>query len=176
MSTVQTMLERARVGDSDAFAALVAQHERRLQALACRLLGRPDLVEDALQEAYVRAFRGLSRFRGQADFGTWLYRITYNVCMDELRRRRRQAVSVDSGQDRPAVPDAPDPADFCAERHALAAALARLTTRERSAVVLVDGYGMGYVQAAEILGVAPGTVGSRVFRARGALRQALEAA
>jgi len=81
-------LEKARGGDQHAFSLLLRQHDERMRALAWKLLGDRDRMDDALQEAYVKAWRSLGGFREDADFGTWLYRITYNACMDELRRSR----------------------------------------------------------------------------------------
>ena len=78
------ILDRARGGDHEAFAAVVRLYDAKLRGLAFRVLGDRDRMDDALQEAYVRAFRALPRFRGDARMGTWLFRITYNACLDEL--------------------------------------------------------------------------------------------
>jgi RNA polymerase sigma-70 factor, ECF subfamily len=87
--TASSVVERARRGDQEAFAALVRHYDRGLRALAYRLVGDRDRIDDALQEAYVNAFRALPRFRGDSDLGTWLYRIAYNACLDELERSRK---------------------------------------------------------------------------------------
>ena len=78
------LLNRARQGDEEAFATIVHVYDRRLRGLAYRVLGDTNRMDDALQEAYVRAFRALPRFRGDARLSTWLFRITYNACLDEL--------------------------------------------------------------------------------------------
>ena len=83
------VLERARDGDHDAFAAVVRLYDRRLRGIAFRVLGDRERMDDALQEAYLRAFRALPRFRGDARVSTWLFRITYNACLDELARARK---------------------------------------------------------------------------------------
>jgi RNA polymerase sigma-70 factor (ECF subfamily) len=167
-----TAVERAASGDREAFAALVRRHDEGLRALAYRLLGDRDRMDDALQEAYVRAFRGLPRFRGDSAFGTWLYRIAYNTCLDELERGRREAAVRVS-----AAPEAADPggavAERASERADLAAALASLQPADRVAVLLVDAQGFDYESAARILGVPAGTIGSRLNRARAALRREL---
>jgi RNA polymerase sigma-70 factor (ECF subfamily) len=162
--------ERARAGDRRAFAAVVRHYDAGLRALAYRLLGDRSRMDDALQEAYVHAFRGLSRFRGDSAPGTWLYRIAYNACIDELRRSR-QVVPLDSIRDRP------DPAvavaDDVVTRTSLEDALTRLSPEDRAAVLLVDAQGFDYRQAADVLGVPEGTVGSRLHRARTVLRSAI---
>src|ERR671914_1464692 len=84
-----TVLDRARAGDQEAFTALIRHYDPGLRRLAYRLLGDRERMDDALQEAYVKAFRALPRFRGDSSLGTWLYRIAYNACLDELERSRR---------------------------------------------------------------------------------------
>jgi RNA polymerase sigma-70 factor, ECF subfamily len=165
-------LALARSGDPDAFLRLVEPHDRGLRALAYRMLRDRDRMDDALQETYVLAFRGLPRFRGDASFSTWLYRIAYNVALGELRRSRR--LHVVGFEDVGEPPDrGPDPAEEVALRAGLAAALAELSPEDRAAVVLVDAQGFDYRAAGEILGVPVGTVASRLNRARTALRLAL---
>ena len=75
------VVERARAGDHRAFRSLIAHYDRGLRALAYRLLGNAGQMDDVLQDAYVKAFRALGRFRGDAGVGTWIYRITYNACI-----------------------------------------------------------------------------------------------
>jgi RNA polymerase sigma-70 factor (ECF subfamily) len=166
------ILERARRGDQEAFAAVIRHYDPGLRALAFRLLGDRDRMDDALQEAYVKAFRALPRFRGDSKLGTWLYRIAYNACLDELARSRRVV-------ELPLVEEAgqpggwADPGDVAAQRHDLAAALAALPPEERAAVLLVDAQGFDYRNAGRVLGVPEGTVASRLSRARASLRHAL---
>jgi len=159
--------------DDDAFVALVAQHDSALRALAFRLLGDADRMDDALQEGYARAFRGLGRFRGDSTHATWLYRIVYNVCIEELRRSRRLRLVQLEEADEPAEA-AREVAETIATRIGLADALARLAPEDRAAVLLVDAQGFDYRSAAEITGVPEGTIASRLNRARRALRHALD--
>jgi RNA polymerase sigma-70 factor, ECF subfamily len=168
------VVDRARRGDQEAFAAVIRHYDPGLRALAYRLLEDRDLMDDALQEAYVKAFRGLPRFRGHAKLGTWLYRIVYNACLDELRRARAAPVSAFEDLDgrperRPAVPETVE------ARSVLAAALGELDPRDRATVLLVDAFGFDYGDAAQVLDVPVGTVASRLNRARGVLRRALQA-
>jgi RNA polymerase sigma-70 factor (ECF subfamily) len=164
------VLARARRGDQRAFALLVRHYDDGLRALAYRLLGDRDRMADALQEAYVRAFRALPSFRGDAAVGTWLYRIAYNACVDELRRER-QVVPLDSVRERP--DPRPEPGEILPVRHRLADALAALPAADRAAVPLVDAQGFDYRSAAEILGMPEGTVASRLNRTRAVLRRFL---
>jgi RNA polymerase sigma-70 factor (ECF subfamily) len=167
----QVALARARRGDEGAFAALVRHYDTGLRRLAYRLLGDRARMDDALQEAYLSAYRALPRFRGDSSLGTWLYRIAYNACLDELKRTR-EVVDLESVRDR-AQADG-DPIDALSLRQTLAAALTALPLEDRTAVLLVDANGFDYRSAAEVLGIPEGTVASRLNRARAALRQTLQ--
>jgi RNA polymerase sigma-70 factor (ECF subfamily) len=167
-----SVLDRARTGDHDAFTALVRHYDPGLRALAHRLLGDRDRMDDALQEAYLRAFRAISQFRGEAAFGTWLYRIAYNVCLQELARSQRiRAVPLESAE--PSGQQA-DVGETVLLRSGLAEALAALPADERAAVLLVDAHGFDYRTAGEVLGAPEGTIASRLNRARASLRRALD--
>ncbi|MEO6627398.1 MAG: RNA polymerase sigma factor [Aquihabitans sp.] len=169
------VLDRARHGDQDAFASIVGHYNHRLRALAFQLLGNCDRMDDVLQEAYVKAFRALPLFKGASALGTWLYRITYNACLDDLRRRPAvSAVTYDPDLVATIADHRPGQAEVVVERDDLAAALDRLPTDQRAAVMLVDAYGLDYADAAEVLGVRAGTIGSRLSRAHASLRIALE--
>ena len=165
------LLAAARAGDSAAFAELIRSYDRPLRALVFRLLEDASAMDDVLQDSYVKAYRSLRGFTGDARFGTWLYRIVYNTCLDELRRRARHPhVPLES------VPDRRDPVDLASAvstRTTLARALASLPAELRAVALLVDAEGMSYDEAGEILGLPPGTVASRLHRARAVLRPAL---
>jgi RNA polymerase sigma-70 factor (ECF subfamily) len=142
---------------------LVRDHDERLRGLAYKLLGGDrDRMDDALQDAYLRAFAAFPRFRREADPGTWLYRIVYNACIDELRR-------TDSPAPRPGAVAGDDDDDGAATVRALAA----LPVDQRVTVVLVDGEGFDSAAAARILGVRTATVASRLSRARASMHQTL---
>ena len=157
--------------EPDAFIEVVRAHDARLRALATRMLVDRNRVDDVLQEAYVRAHRALPRFRQDADLGTWLHRITYNCCVDELRAAGRRPRPMEVVPDRPAP--ASGPGRQIAVRAVVRAALAELPEDQRAAVLFVDGSGMDYAAAAVALGVPRGTVASRVARARRVLRARL---
>lgn len=164
---------RSPAGDPAEFAALVRRHDDRLRGLAYKLLaGDRHRMDDAMQEAYLNAYRALPGFRSDADVSTWLYRIVYNACVDELRRGRRRPEPVDpADHERPTARSGP--ATQAAAADAALRGLRALPDDQRVTVVLVDGEGFDNVQAAELLGVAPGTVASRLSRARAAMRAVL---
>lgn len=168
------VLARAKAGDPQAFTEVVRHYDHRLRALAYRLLGDRAAMDDALQEAYVKAYRALPGFREDAGLGTWLYQITYRACVDVQRREGRHETAplhaADPGDGRPG---GHDPAATAAARTDLQRALAALPVDQRAAVLLVDAEGLDYDAAASVLGVAPGTIASRLSRARPALRAAL---
>ena len=158
--------------DRKGFTRLILEHDERLRALTYRLLGDRDLMDDVLQEVYVKAFAALPGFRGRSSAGTWLYRIAFTTCIDTLRRRRRlEALPDDLLQD--VVDPGPDPGDELAERERLALALGALPPEQRAAVLLVDRDGFDYKTVAEILDVPFGTAASRVAAARHVLRRIL---
>jgi RNA polymerase sigma-70 factor, ECF subfamily len=164
-----SLIDKARRGDPVAFGDLIRDFDHGFRRLAYRLLGDSHEMEDVLQDAYVKAFLALPRFRGESTLRSWLYRVVYNACLDQLRRERPQTATL-----RPElVTSAPDPADVVATRTALEEALAALLPVERAAVLLVDAEGLSYDDAAAVVGVAPGTIASRLSRARASLRRSL---
>ncbi len=180
----EQLVMRAKRGDTDAFGELVARYEHRIFNLAYRMMGDPEDGADMAQEAFLRAFKALRGFRGDASFSTWLYRVASNVCLDELRRRgRRGEVSLDApltteqGQLRREVPDtAAGPAEVVERREAEALvhrALGLLPDDHRLVVLLRDIEGLSYGELAEALGCPVGTVKSRLNRARAKLRELL---
>ncbi len=138
-----SVIEAAERGDQEAFAAMIRHYDSGLRAFAYRLLGDPDRMDDALREAYVKAYRALPRFRGASKLGTWLYRVAYNACLDEFERSRH-IVQLPLAE----AADPPDPGPGVAEtvvrRRSLADALAELAPEDRAAVLLVDAQGFDY--------------------------------
>jgi RNA polymerase sigma-70 factor, ECF subfamily len=154
----------------DAFLTVLHENDRLLRSLAYRLLGDRDLMDDVLQDVYLKAFAAWGTFRGESGVATWLYRIAYNACVDELRRRGKwQPAALDES-----MPDTrAEPGDEVALRGDVAAALAALPVEQRAAVLLVDLHGLDYAAAAHVVGCGTGTLGSRVSRGRAALRHLL---
>ncbi len=163
-----TLLARHVAGDADAFGELFRRHRDRMYAVALRTTGQRELAADAVQEAFISAFRRADAYRGDAAVTTWLHRIVVNACLDRLRREK---VSVRRAGDLGEL-DLPDRHDHHASTETalvVREALARLPEGQRSALVLVDMHGMPVAEAAVVLGVAEGTVKSRCFRGREAL-------
>ncbi|MEU9299643.1 sigma-70 family RNA polymerase sigma factor [Streptomyces sp. NPDC048269] len=166
---------RAAEGDDDAFAVLVRRHSGRLTALAYHLLGnRPD-AEDAVQDAFLSAWRQLPEFRHSAGFGTWMYRIVTNRCLNTLRRRP-PALPLDTVPE-PVASDAgsapPRIAETDATTAALTQALGELTPELRACWVLRELHGLHYDEIADVTGSSEPTVRGRLFRARRALTEAM---
>jgi RNA polymerase sigma-70 factor, ECF subfamily len=171
---------RQSLEEREAFAAVVREHDRNLRMLVYRLLGDADVMDDVLQDAYLRAYRGLSDFRRDASLATWLYRITYNLCLDCIRGRARLAertapLSLDAmaeGGSDPALHRS-DPTAGIVARSELERTLSQLAPEQRAAVLLVDAIGYDYSTASQILGVREGTLASRLHQSRALLRHAL---
>jgi RNA polymerase sigma-70 factor (ECF subfamily) len=166
------LLRRAQSGDHAAFTSLIRGCDERMRRLAHRVLGDPTSADDALQDAYVKAYRNLATFDGRSTFSTWLYTIVYRTCLDQIRSRNRRAeVDLSTVGEQPGAGS--DHAARHADADALTQALHDLPPDQIAAVVLVEVDGCTYEEAAKILGVAEGTVSSRVTRARQALRDRL---
>lgn len=165
-----TLLRRtAPEDDPGSFTDLLRRHDDRMRAVAHGMLGSRAAMDDALQDAYLKAWRARDTFRGEAAFSTWLHRIVVNTCLDHLRRRPRLVAIEDH--------DPADPARGAEGRatdaDALTWALGQIHPDQRAAVLLVDGEGLSYAEAAHVLDVAEGTVASRVNRGRSELRRLL---
>ncbi|MEU2717687.1 RNA polymerase sigma factor [Streptomyces sp. NPDC007205] len=168
---------RAGEGDEEAFEALVRHHGPMLLQTAARLLGDRTEAEDAVQEAFVSAWRKLPEFRGESAFGTWMYRIVTNKCLNLLRARRPAAAL-----EAVAEPLAPDhqvsPAravEGQAAVEALAQAMTVLSPEQRVCWVLRELNGLSYEAVADIVGISQEAVRGRVFRARRQLTEAMVA-
>lgn len=178
------LLKAARAGDADAFDRLVQAHYRSVYNVAYRMLHTPGAASDATQTTFVRAYEAISSFRGDSSFGTWLYRITMNVCLDELRRQKNRPLSLTDEDDEgePAgerdMPDLTDEPAGTAEQRELQElvhqAIGRLPEDFRTVIVLYDIRGLSYQEISQLLDIPLGTVKSRLNRARLALRDEME--
>ncbi|MFJ9567668.1 RNA polymerase sigma factor [Streptomyces fuscichromogenes] len=168
---------RAAEGDEDAFAVLVQRHAPSLTQLATRLLGTRTEAEDAVQDAFLSAWRRLPEFQGRSSFGTWMYRIVTNRCLNVLRSRRRTA-PLEAAGDVAAAEHSTSPARITEGRDAvreLREALDLLSAEQRACWVLRELDGRSYEFVAEAVGISQEAVRARVFRARRCLTQALGA-
>lgn len=179
------LVQRSREGDQEAFGQLVLRYEQKVYNLAYRFTGNADDAQDLAQEAFVKAFLSLADFRGQAAFGTWLHRIVSNLCLDELRRRRRhhvisldEAVATNEGEmERQVASNDDTPAEAVERRETqnrVQAAIATLDDEFRMALVLCDIEGYSYNEIAHIMDCPLNTVRSRIHRARKLLKERLQ--
>ncbi|KAA0942178.1 RNA polymerase sigma factor [Streptomyces apricus] len=168
---------RAAEGDEDAFAALMQCHAPALIRLATRLLGNRSEAEDAVQEAFINAWRRLPEFHNRSSFGTWMYRITTNRCLNVLRARKPVA-TLEAAGDPPAPEHSASPARIAEARDAvreLREALDLLSVEQRACWVLRELDGQSYEFIADAVGISQEAVRARVFRARRCLTQAMGA-
>lgn len=164
------VLVRAQRGDHGAFREIVDHYEARLRLLAFQILADADLMNDALQDTFVKAYRALRDFRADAALGTWLYRICYRVCLDYLRKGKTMPSFEPIGDDLIDPVDATDRFDL---REQVIHAVAALPLEQRVVLLLVDHDGYDYTSVAEALDVPLGTVASRLSIARAAIRAAM---
>ncbi|WP_030168528.1 RNA polymerase sigma factor SigM [Streptomyces sp. NRRL S-813] len=168
------LLTRHVAGDPDAFGELVRRHRDRLWAVALRTLGDREEAADAVQDAFVSAYRAAHTFRGQSAVTTWLHRITVNACLDRARKAATRKTSpVDDTERLEQLLEPHESASAPAERNdvqrQLVEALGTLPPDQRAALVLVDMQGYPVAEAARILDVPTGTVKSRCARGRARL-------
>jgi RNA polymerase sigma-70 factor (ECF subfamily) len=169
----QGLVERARGGDHDAFAALVHDSIARLDSAARLILRDAELARDAVQEALMRAWRDLPGLRDPDRFDAWLHRLLTHACIDAARRRRRQVLEIElSPDDSPFVND---PAGLVADRDLLDRALGRLQPEARALVVLHHYLGLSMPEAADALGIQLGTAKSRLSRTLDTMRASVDA-
>ena len=180
----ELLIRRAQRGDADAFEQLLLEHQKNVYNLCYRMAGNPDDAMDLSQETFLRAWRCLDQYQFASAFSTWLYRLCSNICIDFLRRRRRQQTvpltfeDADGEEQTYAVPDAqPLPEEQVGlklTRETLAAAMAQLLPEHRAVLQLRVVNEMSYEQIADVLDIQIGTVKSRLSRARNQLKKILE--
>jgi RNA polymerase sigma-70 factor (ECF subfamily) len=168
------LLDAFVAGERSAFEELVRRHEDRLFGLALRMTGNRADALDATQDAFVAAFRRAPSFRGDAAFGTWLYRIAINATQDLLRKRGRDVVSETEEAEAPVRSAVERVEDAVVARVDVARALAALPEEYREAVVMHDLGGVPYEEIAQLTGAPMGTVKSRISRGRRQLAGLLE--
>ena len=180
------LIKKAQNGDGTAFEELISPYTTIVYNIALRILGNPEDASDASQEALIRVYRNIGKFKGDSKFSTWLYRIAHNACIDEYRRRKSKlsfaSVSVDDSyddSDNPLleIPDtSPTPEEHTLKNERfkmLYDAISQLSPISKSAVLLRDVNGLSYEEIAEIQNCSLGTVKSRINRARQQLKEIL---
>lgn len=180
----KAIIERVISGETDAFEALVLEYQTVVYNLALRMTANPADAEDCAQEAFVKAYRSLASFRGDASFSSWLYRLTTNTCLDLLRsRKRRGEVSLTDDSDETAaeldIPDEADTPETAAvrkeTRETVRGALSKLPPDFRAILLLRELGGLSYEEIGQQMNLEAGTVKSRIFRARRKLAAILTA-
>ena len=180
--TDEDLVARSRGGDLDSFNQLILRWERPIYALAYRVIGREEDARDVCQETFLRAFRALPGFKGQAKFSSWLYRIALNLCRDWIRRQRRApTVQFSEGVDPVEVAAAQGPVesieDLVSRRELTAVieeAMALLPEEQRTAIVLKEYHDMTFQEIADLQGCPLSTVKTRLYQGLSVLRRNLE--
>ena len=177
------IINRVLSGDGDAFEALVLEHQKNVYNLALRLTGNEQDALDASQEAFIKAYTKLGSFRGGSRFSAWLYRVTYNICLDMLRKNGRSNVislnytDSDGEEGEYEIPDSrPTPEDALEKRElteAINEAMEHLSPEHRQILALREGADMSYADISALLGINEGSVKSRISRARKSLAKIL---
>ena len=181
--TDEELVARSKGGDLESFNQLILRWERPIYALAYRMIGREEEARDACQDAFLRAFRALPGFKGEAKFSSWLYRIAMNVCRDWIRRQRRAPMTqLPGGTDIDEAAASRGPVetieDLVARRELNAVieeAMALLPEEQRTAIILKEFHGMTFQEIAEMQGCPLSTVKTRLYQGLSVLRRHLEA-
>ncbi len=178
------LIDRSKAGDIDAFEQLVSKYQKKVYNIALRTIENHADASDLAQEVFIRVYKSIGNFKEQSSFSTWIYKITTNVCLDEIRKRKNkrvvsldEEVRFDDGEaKRQYESDDPQP-DETAEKNELKRivkeAIGKLSEEHRMAIVLRDLQGFSYEEMAKILNCPEGTVKSRINRARFALKNIL---
>lgn len=174
-----------KMGDEEVFEELVKRYQKKVYNSTYRMMGNHEDAWDLAQETFLRVYRSLHRFQGKSSFSTWLFTITTNICRDELRKRQRrvkthslsQPIQVKDGEiEREIVDDSMIPEDISINRELrdeIQGIIDKLPDDQKEVIVLRELQGFSYEEIAEIIGVALGTVKSRISRGRRNLREEL---
>ena len=184
MPSDEELVARSMGGDLDSFNQLVLRWERPIYALAYRVIGREEDARDVAQETFLRAFRALSGFKGQAKFSSWLYRITLNLCRDWIRKERRTPVSqAPEGIDIIELAGEATPNETIEQRvgrsqlsRAVSRAMASLPDEQRTAIILKEYHGLTFQEIADMLDCPLSTVKTRLYQGLSVVRKQLEQA
>jgi len=182
------LVQRATAGDHSAYRELVEKYERRIYAVVFGVMGSRADAEDVTQEAFLKAYRNLKSFRGKSSFYTWIYRIAYNLCLDEKRRKYRKVESVtgeiaelersaeQSTDERSLLTKLPSPDEMVHRgelNKEIGQALQQLSEEHRAVIMLREFEGLSYEEISVVVGCSKGTVMSRLHHARRKLQSLL---
>ena len=178
--TDEELVVLSTAGDTDSFNQLVVRWERPIFALAYRVLGREEDARDVCQETFLRAFRALKGFKGQAKFSSWLYRIALNLCRDWIRRERRSAVVTSLDAETEPEPGS-GPVETAEERtvrrdlgRVLTRAMTALSEEQRTTIVLKEYHGLTFQEISDLQGCPLSTVKTRLYQGLSVLRRQLQ--
>ncbi len=174
------IIKRARDGDEKAFEYIVKKYQNRVANLIFKIIGDQDIVEDLTQEVFLRVMESLKDYKFGSAIYTWIYRITVNICIDEIRKRQRsRAYSLDNIlSQNPKSEPSYSPVERTFERREMREiienAISKLPTEYKTVIVLREFEDLSYEEIAKILKIRVGTVKSRIFRARKLLAEYLK--
>ncbi len=170
-----SLIKRFIDGDESVFKTLVNRHKEKVRNLIFVTLNGPDMIDDLSQEVFISVFKKLDRFRFESQFTTWLYRITINKCRDHLRRVKiRSILSPLSASEEELSYSSSSLHDASEIQEIVRRGVAQLPEKLRTPLILKDFEGLSYQEIAETIGTEVGTIKSRIFRAREALKKILE--
>ncbi len=179
--TDEELVARSKTGDTESFNQLVKRWERPIFALAYRTLGREEDARDVTQETFLRAFRALAGFKGDAKFSSWLYRIALNLCRDWMRKERRAPiVAVPEGVDVQHLAAESGPTETVEDLAAraeltreVAKAMSHLPAEQRQSIILKEYHGLTFQEIADLMRCPLSTVKTRVYQGLSTLRKEL---
>lgn len=180
----QTLVEKAKQGDVEAFETLIAEHQKRIYNIAFKMIGNQEDALDLSQEVLIKIFKNLHKFHGSAKFSTWVYRVATNTCLDEIKKRRKyttysidERIQTEDGDLTADIPDtAPTPEASAVQKDVqkiIQEGIAKLGDEHKKVIILRDLHGFSYEYIAKILKCSEGTVKSRISRARKKLKKIL---
>lgn len=179
------LINRAKDGDIDSFEKLISNHQKRVYNIALKVLGNKEDAYEMVQEAFIKVFRSIKSFKEQSTFSTWIYRITINVCLDYIRKQKKNtiisydnSIKIDENEVYFQVKDDSQRPDVLYERREMQReineAIKKLPQDQRIVIVLKDIHGFSYSEIASIVQCPEGTVKSRLNRGRVALKEILK--
>lgn len=180
----QTLIERAKQGDVEAFEILINEHQKRIYNIAFKMLGNQEDALDLSQEVLIKIFKNIHKFHGSSKFSTWVYRVATNTCLDEIKKRRKhttysidERMQTEDGDLATDIPDtSPTPEATAIQKDIqkiLYDGINQLGDEHKKVIILRDLNGFSYEYIAKILKCSEGTVKSRISRARKRLKKIL---